>query len=296
VLDAKSEPIGAVDTILETVGRTPVVRLSHLVGAGEAAVYVKLEQFNPSGTIADRLAGACLDRAFADGSVRPGKTLVAPTSADLGIALATACAVRGHALVLSVPDDVTREQRALLRATCSKVVFTPAREGDTGAQRAVDQVIHSTPGAVLLRPLSTVQAAEIHAETTAVEIIEAADAAGITLDAFVAEVGRGTVAGLSRTLRSRYPSAWSVPVQVHEEAADEPELSTGGSTFRVSPREAWAARTRLAREEGILAGLRSGAVLCAALHTARQMGAGKSVFAVLADTGERDFSLARTLE
>jgi cysteine synthase A len=298
-----------VDSVLELVGGTPLVRLQRMVPEGAAAVWGKAEHLNPGGSVKDRIALAMLERAEAEGRLRPGQLVVEPTSGNTGIGLAIACAVKGYRLVLTMPESMSLERRALLEAYGAKIVLTPAERVMEGAIEAAEELVERE-GAYMPQQFSNPANPACHEGGTAEEILAAMD--GTCIDAFVAAVGTGgTVSGVGRVLKARCPGVRVVAV----EPAASPVLSGGepgptkiqgiGAGFvpdnfdrsvvdeirTVSDRDAYEAKVRLAREEGLLVGMSAGANAVVALDLARQLGPGKHVVFVLCDTGERYFSL-----
>jgi cysteine synthase len=285
------------------------VRLQRLAGADSAAVFAKLEYFNPSGTIKDRIAAAILDRAAADGALPPGGVVIEATEGNAGIALALAGAVRGYTIIVVVPEGIPAEKLMLLKLYGAKVVMTPAEEGLAGAVRRADALGASAPHAFRPRVDAHPLTRELHERTTAAELIACAEASGAAIDAFVAGARSGaTLAAIMGPLRARYPGVRCVAVdgptgnfEIEERSAEPRAIAgleprhPGDLIVAVGDADAWAGRVRLAREEGILTGLPGGAVVHAALRVARELGPGKAVFALLADSGDRCFSLEQEL-
>jgi len=298
--------------ITALVGRTPLVRLNRLPAAHgcHAEILAKLESFNPTASVKDRIAGAMVQAAEASGTIHPGRTLlVEPTSGNTGIALAMVAAARGYRLILTMPDTMSTERRAMLRAYGAELQLTPGSEGMQGAIALARELVEEIPEAYLLQQFDNPANPAVHAATTAEEIWADTDGA---LDVFVAGVGTGgTLTGCARVLRERLPQLQVVAV----EPAGSPVLTGGepgphriqgiGAGFvppvleqdlidevlAVSDEEAMAMGRRLAREEGLLSGVSSGAAVAAALRIgARQEMAGRRIVVILASFGERYLS------
>lgn len=298
-----------VESVLELVGRTPVVRLRRVIEAGGATVWGKAEHLNPGGSVKDRVGLAMIEAAERAGQLRPGQLVVEPTSGNTGIGLAIACAVKGYELVLAMPENMSVERRTLLEAYGAEIVLTPAEGGMEGAIEAAEELVQER-GAFMPMQFSNPANPERHRLTTAQELL--ADFAGLSIDAFVAAVGTGgTVSGVGKVLKAERPGARVIAV----EPAQSPVLSGGeagptkiqgiGAGFvpdnydasvvdevrTVSDLDAFEMKTRLAKEEGLLVGISAGANVVVARQVARELGAGKNVICVLCDTGERYFSL-----
>ena len=301
-----------VECILDAVGATPVVKLSRVNAPGAAELFAKLELFNPAGSTKDRIALAMIEAAERDGTLSPGATVIEPTSGNTGVGLALVCAAKGYRLVLTMPESMSLERRALLKSYGAELILTPAEESMDGAIRRAKELLEERPGAFMPQQFENPANPEAHRRTTAQEILACVDAEGGKLDAFVAGVGTGgTITGVGQVLRERFPKLLVVAVEPATSAvlsgrpAGPTKLQGLGAGFipgildtriydrivTVDDRTAWEMKTRLAREEGILAGISSGAAVVAALAVAKELGAGKRVFTVLPDTGERYFSL-----
>jgi cysteine synthase A len=293
-------------SILDTIGHTPLVRLNRLPAPGSAEVLAKIEAFNPMRSVKDRIGFAMVDAAEREGNIAPGRTtIVEPTSGNTGIGLAMAAAAKGYRIILTMPDSMTAERTRVLRALGAEIVLTPDARGMQGAIEKAEEIVRTTPGGFMPQQFNNPANPEIHRKTTALEIIE--DTGG-KLDAFVAGVGTGgTITGVGEVLKDRLRNVLVVAV----EPKDSPVLSGGaaaphpiqgiGAGFiprvlnreiidRVVPVEYDDAKTsarRLAREEGILCGISSGAICWAALGIAHELGAGRRVVMVLPDLGER---------
>jgi cysteine synthase A len=293
------------DNVTMTTGKTPLVRLRK-VGAGLDVVLVgKVEARNPCGSVKDRIGVAMIEDAERSGRLEPGATLVEPTSGNTGVALAFAAAAKGYRLVLTMPERMSRERAALLRFLGAQVVFTPGSLMRNAVERAAE-IAAETPGAVMLQQFKNPANPRVHRETTAVEIWE--DTGG-SVDVFVAGVGTGgTITGVGTYLKERKPSVTIVAVEPAKAAVLSgrragnhmiqgigagfvPEIldrSVIDEVIAVTEDDAYGNARRLAREEGLLVGISSGAALAAALEIARRPETrGKTVVVMLPDTGER---------
>lgn len=295
-----------VGTILDLIGDTPVVRLRRLPPTGSAAVWAKLERFNPGGSIKDRIAKTMIEAAEASGQLHPGGVIVEPTSGNTGIGLAMVAAVKGYRLILTMPETMSVERRALLRAYGAELVLTPGGEGITGAVAKAEELA-CQHGYFMPQQFKNPANPDAHRRATALEVLTQLP----DLDAFTAGVGTGgTITGVAEVVKAHRPACRIVAV----EPADSPVLSGGrpgrhqiagiGAGFvpnvlntgiideivRVANEDAAETARRLAREEGILAGISSGAATWAAIQVAQRLGEGKKVAVVLPDTGERYLS------
>lgn len=298
------------ETVLDTIGHTPTVRLQRLPGPQSAMVLAKLESRNPAGSVKDRIALSMIEAAERDGRLQPGDTVVEPTSGNTGIGLAMVCAVKGYRLILTMPDDMSVERQRLLKWLGAELHLTPAIEGMTGAVFAAEEMVREH-GYFMPRQFENPANPEIHMRTTAREVLRACEG---RLDAFVCGVGTGgTLTGVARVLKQELPTVKVVAV----EPAGSPVLSGGrpgrhsiqglGAGFvpgvldrsaidrvmTVTDVSALEMSRRLAREEGILAGWSSGAVVWAALRLARELGPAGKVFCVLPDNGDRYASMMK---
>ena len=297
------------ESILDLIGHTPLVQLRRVPGEGTAQVLGKLESRNPGGSVKDRIAQAMIEAAEQEGQLKPGDTIVEPTSGNTGIGLALVAAVKGYRLVLTMPEDMSLERRKLLRRLGAEFVLTPALEGMTGAVFAAEQLVREQ-GYFMPQQFENPANPEIHARTTGPEIVAAT---GGQVDAFVVGVGTGgTITGAGRVLREANPHVILVAVEPERSpvlAGGRPRphaiQGIGASfvpgvldrtlldeTIPVSDDDAIAMMERLAREEGLLVGISAGANVYAACAVARRLGAGKTVVTILPDTGERYLSLA----
>jgi cysteine synthase A len=297
-------------SVLELIGGTPLVKLNRIPKPEGATVLAKMESLNPAGSVKDRIAYAMVDDAERRGVLKPGATVVEPTSGNTGVGLAMVCAVRGYRLILTMPDDMSVERQRLFARYGAEIHLTPAIEGMTGAVFAAQEMCREHAEYFMPMQFENPANPEVHRRTTAVEILEATDG---RLDAFVAAIGTGgTVTGVGEVLKERVPGVRIVGV----EPARSPVLSGGrfrphgiqgiGASFvpgvlnraildeivLVRDEDATATARRLAREEGLLVGISAGANVWAACQVAAQMPGDQIVVTVLCDTGERYLSVA----
>ncbi len=297
------------NNILETIGRTPMVRLNRLPLTGSAMIYCKLESFNPMRSVKDRVALAMIEDAEAKGKLKPGMEVVVvePTSGNTGIGLAMVCAVKGYKLILTMPENFSIERRKLLSALGAELVLTPRLEGMQGAVDCAKGLCKERTNTFMPQQFDNPANPKAHMETTALEILRDVPSP----DAFVAGVGTGgTITGVGRTFRAHDLKTLIVAV----EPASSPLLSGGragphalqglGANFipsildrsvidRVIPvtdEDARSTARELAKKEGIFAGFSSGAAVHAALQIAKELGEGKVVIVMLPDFGERYLS------
>lgn len=297
------------ENVTEVVGRTPLVRLNRLTEGVDATVLAKLEFYNPAGSVKDRIGVAIIDAAEKAGALTPGGTIVEATSGNTGIALAMVGAARGYKVILAMPETMSKERRVLLRAFGAEIVLTPGPDGMRGAVETAQEIVANTENAIWAQQFANEANPAIHRATTAEEIWADTDGG---VDIFVAGVGTGgTITGVGQVLKERKPDVKVVAV----EPLDSPILNGGkpgphkiqgmGANFvpeildttiydevvDVSFDDAVQVAKRLASDEGILAGISSGAIVWAALQLAqRPENAGKTIVAVVCDTGERYIS------
>lgn len=297
------------ENVTEVIGRTPLVKLNRLPQNTGATVLAKLEFFNPAGSVKDRIGAAIIDAAEKSGALRPGGTIVEGTSGNTGIALAMVGAARGYKVILTMPETMSKERRVILRAFGAEIVLTPGADGMRGAVEKAQEIAASTENAIWAKQFENEANPAIHRATTAEEIW--ADTDG-NVDIFVAGVGTGgTITGVGQVLKERKPGVQIVAV----EPIDSPILNGGkpgphkiqgiGANFvpaildrdvydeviDVSFEDSLVTAKKLASDEGILAGISSGAIVWAALQLAsRPENAGKTIVAVVCDTGERYIS------
>ncbi|MEE8240320.1 MAG: cysteine synthase A [Nitrospirales bacterium] len=297
--------------ITQLIGGTPLVRLNRLSPEGGATIYVKVESFNPGGSVKDRICLNMLDEAEREGRIKPGATIVEPTSGNTGIGLALVSAVRGYNLILVMPESMSMERASLLSSYGAQLVLTPAWEGMKGAIQEAESILSQNPSYFMPNQFANPANPAIHRKTTALEIWDALDG---RIDAFVAAVGTGgTITGCGEVFKDRRPGIQIVAV----EPAGSPVLSGGeagphkiqgiGAGFvpqvlnrsildrilTVKDEQAYQTTKMLAKKEGLLVGISSGANVFAAQRVAEELGPGKHVVTVLCDTGERYISVEK---
>ena len=298
-----------IDSPLELIGNTPLIRLNRVVGETAAAVWAKAEHMNPGGSVKDRICLSMIVDAEQRGVIKPGSTIVEPTSGNTGIGLALVCAIKGYKLVLTMPESMSLERRALLQAYGARIVLTPAEQVMEGAIAAAQEIVENE-GAFMPMQFDNPSNPAAHSERTAVEILDALR--GERIDALVAAVGTGgTISGVGARLKREQPQVKVIAV----EPENSPVLSGGepgptkiqgiGAGFvprnfdrsvvdeirTVNDRAAYDMKRRLANEEGLLVGISAGANVVVAKQVAEELGRGGTVVTFLCDTGERYFSL-----
>ncbi|EIO0088273.1 cysteine synthase A [Staphylococcus pseudintermedius] len=297
-----------VDNITDIIGQTPVVKLRHQAGEDAADIYVKLEYQNPGGSVKDRIALAMIEQAEKEGKIKPGDTIVEPTSGNTGIGLAFVCASKGYKAVFTMPETMSMERRNLLKAYGAELVLTPGAEAMKGAIKKAKE-LKETHGYFEPQQFENPANPKVHELTTGPELVEQFE--GRTIDAFLAGVGTGgTLSGAGKVLKEKYPDIQIVAI----EPEDSPVLSGGepgphklqglGAGFipgtlnteiydeiiKVGNEVAMETSRRVAKEEGILGGISSGAAIYAAIQKAKELGKGKTVVTVLPSNGERYLS------
>jgi len=296
------------NNVLELIGQTPMVRLNKLVNAEMAEIVLKLESFNPGGSVKDRIAMNMIIEAEKAGKLKPGATIIEPTSGNTGIGLAMLAAARGYRLLLVMPDTMSVERRSLLKAYGAEFVLTPGYLGMQGAVDEVERILKENPDYFLPQQFSNPANPEIHRKTTAQEILAQTDG---KLDAFVAGVGTGgTLTGVGEVLKEKLPHVKIYAVEPASSAVLSgkkpgphkiqgigagfiPDVYNSKIVDKVIPvgdETAMETARQLAAKEGLLVGISSGAAVAAALQVAKALGAGKRVVVIAPDTGERYLS------
>ncbi|BAU26172.1 cysteine synthase [Aneurinibacillus soli] len=297
-------------SITDLIGYTPLVKLNRVVEEGEANIYLKLEFFNPGSSVKDRIALAMIEAAEKDGVLKEGMTIIEPTSGNTGIGLAMVAAAKGYRAVLVMPDTMSIERRNLLRAYGAELVLTPGAEGMGGAIRKAEELVKEDPSYFLPQQFKNPANPQIHRETTARELLEQGEELG-GIDGFISGVGTGgTITGVGEVLKEKYPNVRIVAV----EPAASPVLSGGrpgphkiqgiGAGFvpdtlntevydeiiKVENDDAFETSRAVAKKEGILGGISSGAAIYAAKKLAKELGPGKNIVVIIPSNGERYLS------
>lgn len=299
------------NNITELIGNTPLVRLNNIVPEDSAEVLLKLEYFNPGSSVKDRIAISIIEEAEKLGLLQKGSTIIEATSGNTGIGIALVAAARGYKAVLVMPETMSFERRNLLRAYGAELILTPGAEGMKGAIRVAQEILDRNPNYFPARQFDNIANVNIHRTTTGPEIVAAIDTLDGGLDGFVAGIGTGgTITGAGEVLKNKYPSIQIVAV----EPAFSAVLSGGKPTphkiqgigagfipsilntqiynqiITVTNEQAFETARLVARQEGILGGISSGAAIYAAIQLAKQLGTGKRVVAVVPSNGERYLS------
>ncbi|PEJ59851.1 MULTISPECIES: cysteine synthase A [unclassified Bacillus (in: firmicutes)] len=297
------------NSVYELIGRTPIVKLNRLVDENSADVYLKLEFMNPGSSVKDRIALAMIEDSEKKGLIKPGDTIIEPTSGNTGIGLAMVAAAKGYKSILVMPETMSIERRNLLRAYGAELVLTPGPEGMGGAIRKADELAKEN-GYFVPQQFNNAANPEVHRLTTGPEIVEQM---GDQLDAFISGVGTGgTISGAGSVLKEAYPGIKIIAV----EPVDSPVLSGGkpgphkiqgiGAGFipetldteiydeiiQINNDDAMETARNVAKAEGLLVGISSGAAISAALQAAKKLGKGKKVLAIIPSNGERYLSTA----
>lgn len=308
------ENLKVTDSILDAIGVTALVRLKRMSGPGAADILAKLELLNPGGSVKDRIALAMIEDAERKGLLKPGSTIIEPTSGNTGIGLAMVSAVKGYRCILTMPETMSLERMYILKVYGAEVVLTPGADGMKGAIKKAEELLIKIPGAFMPHQFKHPANPEIHRQTTAREILEQTQGA---LDAFVAGVGTGgTITGVGEVLKAHSPNIRIIAVEPDSSAvlsgrpAGPHKIQGIGAGFvpdilnrdiideiiTVKDRDAYETIKTLAKSEGIFCGISSGAALYAALKVAKKLGKGKRVVTIFPDTGERYFSMAQYFE
>lgn len=300
-----------VNNVTELIGETPLVRLNRIVPEDSAEIYVKLEYQNPGSSVKDRIAYSIIEEAEKEGKLKPGGTIVEATSGNTGIGLALVAAAKGYKAIIIMPETMSLERRNLLRAYGAELVLTPGPEGMNGAVKKAEEILSENPDYFLADQFRNQANVKIHRETTGPEIVEAIESLDGKLDAFIAGIGTGgTISGAGEVLKERFPD---IKIYAVEPAAS-PILAGGkpgphkiqglGANFipeilnqniydeiiHIENDEAFEQARTVAKQEGILSGISSGAAVLAALRVAKKLGKGKRVVVIIPSNGERYLS------
>lgn len=300
-----------VQNVTELIGDTPLVRLNRIVPDDAAEIYLKLEFQNPGASVKDRIAISMVEAAEKEGLLKPGDTIIEPTSGNTGIGLAMVAAAKGYKAILVMPETMSMERRNLLRAYGAQLVLTPGPEGMKGAIKKAEELLEQNENYFMPQQFKNLANVKVHRETTGPEIVEAIQGHDGKLDAFVAGVGTGgTITGAGEVLKKHFPEIKIYAV----EPASSPVLSGGkpsphkiqglGAGFipdilnteiydeviKVENEDAFETARTVAKQEGILGGISSGAAIYAAIQVAKKLGKGKRVVAVIPSNGERYLS------
>ena len=302
------------ENVLELIGQTPVVKLNKMVEKDTAEVWAKLESFNPGGSVKDRICLSMIEDAEKKGLLKRGSTIIEPTSGNTGIGLAMVAVVKGYKCLLTMPETMSLERIYILSSYGAEIVLTPGAEGMQGAIKKAEELLKKTPNSFMPQQFKNEANPKIHRQTTAQEILEVTEG---KVDAFVAGIGTGgTITGVGEVLKKQNPEIKIVAVEPRGSAVlsgEKPgphKIQGIGAGFvpeilnrdvidqiiQVADNEAFKTSRRLAKEEGLLVGISSGASVFAALKVAKDLGKGKLVVVILPDTGERYFSMEQYFE
>src|SRR3989338_6719211 len=302
------------ENIAELIGLTPMVKLSRIVESDAAEILAKLENFNPGGSVKDRICLAMIEDAEKKGLLKKGATIIEPTSGNTGIGLAMIAAVKDYKCILTMPETMSLERIYILKSYGAEVILTPGLDGMTGAIKKAEQLLKKIPNSFMPQQFNNPANPEIHRETTAKEILAVT---GGNLDAFVAGVGTGgTITGVGEVLKKHNPKIKVVAVEPKNSAVLSgkqpgphkiqgigagfvPEilnLKVIDQIIQVDDNDAFKTAQRLTKEEGLFVGISAGAATWAALRVAENLGKGKTIVVVLPDTGERYFSMQQYFE
>lgn len=302
----KNHSLPLVNSVLDLVGKTPMVRLTRLLPLSRAEIVVKLETFNPGSSIKDRVCLAMIEAAEQEGLLKPGYAVVEPTSGNSGNGLAMVCAAKGYRLLVTMPDNVNLEHQLQMKHYGVQIVLTPARKGIQGALDRAKEIVSQNPNCFMPNQFVNAKSITVHRETTALEILETLKG---QIDAFVIGVGTGgTLYGVGEILKKQFPHILIVGVETPKSPpiSGEPhEFEKEGTGFihplfdsaivdevmECDEQKAFQISCRLAQEEGISAGMSAGAAVWAALQIAQRLGAGKRVVTLLPDAWERYLSI-----
>ncbi|NLM97237.1 MAG: cysteine synthase A [Halanaerobiaceae bacterium] len=294
--------------VTELIGKTPLLRLNKITEGSGSTVLIKLERNNPGGSIKDRICLNMIKRAEEEGKLKPGGTIVEPTSGNTGIGLALIGAARGYKVILTMPESMSIERRKLLKAYGAEIILTPGAEGMRGAIKKAEELLEKGENIFMPQQFKNPANPEIHSKTTAMEIWEDTDG---KIDYFVAGVGTGgTLTGVGRVLKELAPEIKVIAVEPASSAVISGEkpglhriqgIGAGfipevldteliNEVIKIDDETALETSRRAAREEGILLGISSGAAIAAALKIAEGAGKGKTILAIAPDTGERYLS------
>lgn len=302
------------NNVLELIGNTPMIRLNRIPEAGMSQILAKVEFFNPGGSVKDRICLSMIEQAEKEGLLKPGSTVIEPTSGNTGIGLAMVCAVKNYHCLLIMPELMSLERIYILKSYGAEVMLTPAIEGMLGAIKKAKEIAKNTPNSFVPHQFTNKVNPQVHRESTAQEILAAA---GKDIDAFVAGVGTGgTLTGVGEVLKEHNPAVKIIAVEPRTNAVlsgEKPgphKIQGIGAGFipeilnldvidriiKVDDNDAFKTSKRLAREEGLFVGISAGAATWAALEVARDLGKGRKIVVFLPDTGERYFSMEQYFE